>query len=292
MLLEALEYLTTPCPPEARRLGLLAESVALGARFRRQQRRWQPHIEATQRFITEAAERAAPGGTALVAGSGRLIEIPLEALAARFRTVVLADIVHPWPVRLRAALLGNVRLATIDLTGTLPAVAAALRERRPPPPSDAPAALASDGFSLAVSCNLLSQLPLMPLDAAERCRSPWDAAERTSFARRLLLEHIAWLRGIAPVAALYTDRESHWIDAQGATVAQEDSLWGLELPPPDRLWGWDIAPAPEADRRLDLRHLVAGWLDLNAVTSRPEGTGPEADQSQPPPSLPPPSSPP
>ncbi|NUB12977.1 hypothetical protein GAY28_09790 [Azospirillum brasilense] len=38
MLREAFEYLTTPCPPLARRYGYLAEAVALGARHRRQRR--------------------------------------------------------------------------------------------------------------------------------------------------------------------------------------------------------------------------------------------------------------
>ncbi|MBP2298402.1 hypothetical protein [Azospirillum picis] len=266
MLREAFEYLTTPCDPLARRFGYLAEMVALGARYRRQRRAWAPHVAACRRFIDKAMERVEPGGQALVAGSGRLIEIPLEPLAARFDRVVLLDLLHPRAVRRRVARFPNVELLEMDITGALAPLAAAL-DRGGPLPERFTAPL-PDGapFRFAVSCNLLSQLPLLPLDAVERHLPDTPDGERLAFAGRMVHGHLDWLLRVADRAALFTDIDSCWLRG-GEILEVEDSSWGLSLPAPDMSWLWEIAPAPEQDRRRDLRHGVAGWFDVQTVTS-------------------------
>ncbi|HYG90153.1 MAG TPA: hypothetical protein VD978_28305 [Azospirillum sp.] len=260
MLRELWEYLTTPASRTARRLGYVAKAVALGARHRRQRRAWTPHVEAARRFVLDAAAQAAPG-RALIAGSGRLIEVPLAELAARFDAVVLADLVHPRAVRRQARRFGNVTLAEIDLTGALDRMEdrGADGVLSPAPPDPIPPDLGR--FDFAVSCNLLSQLPLLPLEALER-RGVGEAP-RAAFARALVTAHLEWLRGCADVAALFTDTERHWLE-HGRPVAHNESLWGVPLPPPDLTWAWDIAPRGEEDRRLDLRLTVAAWRNLNA----------------------------
>lgn len=264
MLREAFEYLTTPCPPLARRYGYLAEAVALGARHRRQRRAWAPHVEACRRFVQEAAERAPRGGRALVAGSGLLIEIPLPVLAARFGEVVLIDIVHTHAARRQARRHPNVRLLALDVTGALAPLDAALSDGSPLP-SPSPPDLPGERFAFAVSCNLLSQLPLLPLDAIDRKAPNTPGAERERFARTLAQSHRSWLSRVAEQAALFTDVESLWLE-NGTVQEREDSLWGLDLPHPDRAWDWDIAPAPEEDRRRSLRHRVGAWFNLAAPT--------------------------
>lgn len=250
MLREVWEYLTTPASPLARRLGYVAEAVALGARHRRQRRAWGPHVAEARRFVLEAA---AGGGRLLVAGSGRLIEVPLAELAARFGEVVLADLVHVRAVRREARRFGNVTLVEADLTGALAGVLAG------GPPDLRPPDLGR--FDAAVSCNLLSQLPVLPLEALERLGV--GEAERAAFARALVEGHVAWLRRSAAVAALYTDVETEWIE-DGRAVERDGSLWGVAMPPPDRGWNWDIAPPGEQERRRALRHRVAAWRNLNA----------------------------
>lgn len=269
MLREAFEFLTTPCDPLARRLGYLSELVALGARHRRQRRVWAPHVAACRRFVTQAIDRAPPGGRALIVGSGLLVEVPLETLAARFDEVVLLDILHARSVRRRVARLPNVRLVAMDVTGALAPLVAALDGQRgdgkldlptgfaPPPP-------AGRRFAMAVSCNLLSQLPLLPLEAIERLAPAIPAPERLAFAQRLARDHLEWLAGVADTASLFTDTESLWLRG-GTVVERDDSLWGLPLPAPDMSWLWDIAPAPEQHRRQDLRHSVGAWFDVCAV---------------------------
>lgn len=179
--------------------------------------------------------------------------MPLEDLAARFQEVVLADLVHPRTVRMAAARFGNVRLVEADLTGTLEALAAGGL------PSPAPPDLGR--FDLAVSCNLLSQLPVLPLEALER-RGVGEAG-RAAAAWRLVESHVAWLRAAGTVAALFTDVEGLWLE-EDRVVERENSLWGVELPPPDRVWEWDIAPRGEQERRRALRHRVGAWRNLNA----------------------------
>lgn len=266
MLREAFEYLTTPCPPLARRYGYLAELVALGARHRRRRRSWAPHIAACRRFVTEAAARVPPGGRAMVAGSGLLLEVPLAELAGRFREVVLVDMLHARSVRRQARQFSNVQLVEWDVTGTLQALDDALAEGGPLPPADLPPLLPGERFSFAVSCNLLSQLPLLPLDAIGRRAPATLDAEQLTFAHALGHAHLEWLDRSADRAALFTDTESLWL-RDGAIVEREDSLWGLELPAPDVQWLWDIAPAPEEDRRRDLRHSVGAWFDVRTVTA-------------------------
>lgn len=266
MLREAFEYLTTPCPPLARRFGYLAEMVALGARHRRQRQAWAPHVAACRRFVDQAIQRVEPGGRALVAGSGLLIEIPLESLTARFDQVVLVDMLHSRAVRRRAARLPNVRLLELDVSGALAPLAAALDRGGPLPAAFAPPVLDGAPFRFAVSCNLLSQLPLLPLEAVERHLPDLPEADRMAFARRLARDHLGWLAGLAERAALFTDTESCWLRG-GDVLEADDSTWGLALPAPDMSWLWDIAPAPEQDRRHDLRHGVGGWFDVRTVTS-------------------------
>ncbi|KAA0681313.1 hypothetical protein [Roseomonas genomospecies 6] len=257
MLREAFEYLTTPCPPLARRYGYLAEALALGARYRRQRRAWAPHVDACRRFVQEAAEQVPRGGRALVAGSGLLIEIPLPTLAKRFDEVLLIDMLHTHAVRRQVRRHSNVRLLTLDVTGTLDRLDTVSDGQ--PLPAPCPPEPPGGRFAFAISCNLLSQLPLLPLEVIDRKAPATSLAERECFAQALARSHLSWLARVAAQAALFTDTESLWLE-KGTVQEREDSLWGLDLLPPDRSWDWDIAPAPEEDRRRSLRHRVGAWF--------------------------------
>jgi hypothetical protein len=51
MLAEWWSYLTTPCSPEARRMGYLRESIAIRARHRRCRHAWAPHLAKTRQGL-------------------------------------------------------------------------------------------------------------------------------------------------------------------------------------------------------------------------------------------------
>lgn len=262
MLRELLEHRLTPCPRHIRALGFLSESVALGARYRRQRGAWAPHVAACRRFILDAADRVPAGGRLLVAGAGRLIEVPLGALCQRFAEVVLADVVHPLPVRAAAWRLPRVRFWPLDVTGVLEPLQAALTAGSPLPVPPEDGLFDGAPFDLVLSCNLLSQLPLLPLDAIEAQAPLVDEAARTAFAQALVHAHLRWLRRAGRAAAVFTDQESLWLDREGRIIERESSLWNIPMPPPDRSWDWDIAPAGEQERDLALRHRVGGWFPV------------------------------
>lgn len=273
MLLEALKYLLTPCPAEVRALGHLSESIALEARHRRCARAWAPHLERSRACILEAAQACPGRGTVLVLGSGLLLDVPLADLAARFERVLLCDAFHPPRARRAARCLPNVALVTRDLTGLGSRLLADLRAGRQPdlatPPPPDPAGFGS--ADLTVSCNLLSQLPLPPLRLLLRRGNRRGLAlapeDLDRLGREIVAAHLDWLAGLPGRVCLITDRERRREGGDGA-LERDDPLFGVELPPPDREWVWDIAPRPELARDRDVRHLVAGYLDFAAALAR------------------------
>ena len=262
MILEWLRHLTISCSPEARRLGALREAIAIEARHRRLRRAWAPHLEQCRRLILEAAERPPRRRTALILGSGPLLDIPLEELVSRFENVILADLVHLPAVRRRARRLGRVELVEIDLTGALPAVRHACRT------GDVAALGASppDCFldrdpDLVVSANLLSQLPVLPLARLRASPASRSEPALAAFARSLIESHLAWLRAFPGVVCLITDVTSRLTWADG-DAEEEDLLHGVELGLDGRRWEWSIAPSPEIAPGQDYCRLVLGVPDL------------------------------
>src|SRR5437762_463756 len=102
MLLEWLESLATPCPPEIRDLGYRRELIAIGARQRRCRAAWAIHIARSRGAILEAMGLVPRRRTAIVLGSGRLLDVPLAELAREFERVVLVDALHPLVSRWQA----------------------------------------------------------------------------------------------------------------------------------------------------------------------------------------------
>lgn len=263
MLIEWLHYLTTPVPWPSRRLGYLRESIALRSRSRRCRTAWAAHLSAARRAILDSCGDLPARRTAVVLGSGQLDDVPLRELAALFRTVVLVDAVHLWPARLRAARHRNVRLITADLSGT----GAWLLDRRSEWSDPLPEML-GEGVDFVVSANLLSQLPILPIDRFE------DRAEAVppALGRRIVEAHLAGLNragsngegsnGAPARVCLITDVEQTTEDREGGVVERLDLLHGVALPRPDRTW--ELAPFGECGRHRRLRHRVHAYLDWHA----------------------------
>lgn len=254
MLREWIAHLTTPCPRHLRDMGYLREQVGLKARHRRCRGAWEPHLAACKGLILEAADRCSGHRRAVVLGSGHLYDVPLEELSSRFDEVVLVDILHPPAARRRAAGLANVRTEVRDVSGVVEAVWAAAREggQRPPPAPPGPVHGEAD---LLVSANMLSQLPLLPreyLDGRGGNGGLW---------RALVEDHLAGLEAFPGVACLIADIERLVCD-DGKVIERRDLLEGVDLNYPGRQWTWDIAPRPEEDRNRDIRHRVAGVVEV------------------------------
>lgn len=212
MIVEFLKYLFTPCPPEARRLGLLSELIALEARSRRCAVAWAGHQAACKDLILAAA-LACPRSTAvLVAGSGLLLEIPLEELTQIFDRVLLCDVLHMPAVRQRAGRLKGVECITLDLTGLHRTVLSLARDPRAGEAQALElASPAPDWFldrrdlGLVVSANILSQLPLAPLAALGK-RFPRLGPEALEPLGRGIVEaHLSWLSRFEATVCLIAD---------------------------------------------------------------------------------------
>lgn len=250
MFREAVQYLATPCLPQFRRLGYLKEAIGIMARYRRCRTAWLPHLQASQEAIIHAAENAPHKRRVLVLGSGALYDVPLAVLSAMFHEVLLVDVIHPLRARRMARNFDNVTLIDWDVTD----LADAMTHLRDIPDVLIPERFTDDGcIDLAVSANLLSQLPILPLERLKASRRFSEEA-MAEFAFRLSQAHLDYLRCFAS-ACLITDLERQVLE-KNSIVFQESAIHGVDLPNSERQWLWNMAPSPEAHRRLSFRHRV------------------------------------
>lgn len=249
MILEALEWLATPCPRPWRDLGYLAELIALGARHRRCRAAWAGHRARSRQAILRAAETAPGRRTAVVLGSGRLLDVPLAELAARFRSVVLVDAVHPLHARWQARRFPNVRLEAMDVTGCLDALPRWRPGEALPRPQPCPLIHRED-VDFVVSLNLLSQLGVLPGEWIERRAGTAGPDAARAFSAALTRAHLDDLARCRARVCLIGDVEWWRAMADGTVVERSSSIDGIAAPPAIEEWVWPIAPAPEADARL------------------------------------------
>jgi len=257
MILEAFQYLITPAGREARRFGHLAASISLWSRAGRCRAAWEEHERNCHAAVAQAIEGLPRRRTVLVLGSGLMRDVDLDRLIDSFEEVVLADLVHLWPLRLRVAGRGKVKLITSDLAGangllagTSSKLADPLAEWRARPEVD-----------LVISANLLSQLPLLPIEYAARHR----LTRSKSLAGDIVRNHLDGLRGFGCRVCLLTDTEQIIRDRQGNVQERSDLLFGVALPSPPLSWEWTIAPVGEIDGDSERVHRVAAYPDFLRV---------------------------
>lgn len=257
-----IDYLTNPVPYHLRRMGYVREMKALRARRNRCGAAWRPHLECTRALILEAATRCEQRRNALIVGSGLLFDVPLAELSGRFDRVVLVDVVHSWSVHRQAGRFSNVRLLPLDVTGVVERCYALARRRvRAPLPQRPVDCLLGEAFDLVASVNVLSQLPVLPNGyLSRRIRSLTDV-QIADFSRALVKNHLDWICSFPGIACLAADVERLHYD-RGRLVGREGSLWGVALPEGGREWDWDLAPRPEMELRLDVRHRVVGYASF------------------------------
>ncbi|MBM3537155.1 MAG: hypothetical protein FJX55_04905 [Alphaproteobacteria bacterium] len=260
MIREAVEWLLTPSTRAGRNLGYLNEAIAIGARHRRCRAAWAEHLARSRQAILSAARKAPGHRTALVLGSGPLLDVPLAELAAQFRSLILVDALHPLTARLRALRYSNVELVTADLTGALEP----LHRWRPGEPLPAPQTLPllqRDDVDFVVSQNLLSQLGVLPVEWIEKRAGPPGPAMAEAYAADLTRAHLADLARCRARVCLIADVECWWQEPDGRIAERSSSIYEVPPPPAAEEWIWAIAPAPEGDPRLSEYRRVIVALD-------------------------------
>ncbi len=275
MLAEWFRHLTTPCPAPLKRMGYLKELISMDARHRRCREAWAPHLRECHDLIGKAM--AGIGHRKVtVLGSGLLLDIPVEELAAAFEEVALVDILHLPQVEKRVRAWPNVRLVTLDLTGVAEATWRHVTQGRTGPlpvplaSPQADAGLYADS-DLVVSANLLTQLPLGPMGLVQNRGRGFYDGDVKAFAKRIVGHHLDLLMALPGRVCLLTETERVIIGGSGGeggdVVETIDPLFGVELPAAAvrKHWTWDIAPRPEINRHIDLRFRMTGIADLKGA---------------------------
>ena len=249
MILEFLAWATTPATGPARRMGFLREQISIAARRARCRAAWGPHLEHSKAAILGALDQvpAARRRTALVLGSGLLLDLPLDELARAFDRVLLVDLVQPWRARLGALFRPKLELIEHDATEALGALEAAIAAGGAFP-DVAPARFLEDAdIGFVVSLNLVSQLPYVPLRFLDK-KGVGDEAAREAFERRLVEQNVDYLRAFAAkgaLALLIGDVERIAKDKTGAELGRVSAIHDAAFPEGGEEWFWDICPIPE-----------------------------------------------
>lgn len=259
MLAEFAIWLTTPVPRVIRRMGLLGDSVRLWSRGRRRAADWASHEEQCHAIVHKAMVGLARRDTVVVLGSGLARDVPLEALSAAFRRVILVDAVHLLPLRLRVRTFSNVVLETRELTGLSGLLDGSTTTRLAPL-----ADLQADSrIDLVISANLLSQLPLPVSDWLER--QPDLAKLLPPDPCRAVIDwHLADCMGFAARVCLLTDTGYVERNREGMATETVDLLHGRKLPAPDASWDWPVAPKGELRGGYSHMHYAQGHVDFRA----------------------------
>jgi len=262
MLRELFTLLRDRGSSVARRFGHDREAAFIAARHGRCRAAWQPHLEAVKSLVLDAADTTPGRGTAVILGSGPCLDVPVAALCARFREVLLVDAHHPRPARALAQQHANIRLIEADVTGMgLLAHRAAKSKASLPHPVPVPNPLPGTQPDFTASLNLASQLPI-PFYKALGGRV--DEAQLEGFCRGLIEAHFAWLEKLPGRTCLVCDRAWERVDG-GEILETSDALEGIVPPRPDRSWTWNIAPRPEESFSYDRQNRVWGYLDFVAA---------------------------
>ncbi len=257
MLAELALLATTRTSPALRRIGLVADGVRLWSRRRRCLREWQAHEAHCHGVVLKALEGLPRRRKVVVLGSGLVRDVPVEALAAAFREVVLVDAVHLPVTRWRLRHVPGLRFVTADIAGIADWLVGSAKTR-----ADALAAWRDDReVDLVISANLLSQLPIGPESWAED-HPDQSLVPPATLARALVGWHIDDLARFTARVCLLTDTEQREYDAGGTLIDRTDLLRGHELPAPDTAWDWTIAPDGEAGRGVTLVHAARGYADF------------------------------
>lgn len=259
MLAEWVTWLTADCPPLARRLGYLRESIGIRARHQRCRTAWQPHLDCSKAALLQSLQSCRDFRIALVFGSGLLLDIPLAELSGRFREVWLVDFVHLPAARKAARRYPNVYCITHDVTECLETLASArdLADAIIPAPTRF---LDVAEVDWVASVNLLSQLPLLPQEWMRQHFPEADEPGWAEWGARLMQQHLDYLCAFSAPACLLMDTRQTRSLKNGNILEQRDFSALARAGQPFAHWRWEIAPPGEITPDSTRFHEVAALM--------------------------------
>jgi len=267
MLAELLIWAGVQAAPEARRLGYARAAVSLWSRRRRCARDWADHETNTRDFALQVSSRCKRNDTVWLLGGGTLADLPLTELCATFRKVIVFDIAWLPGARRAAKRFANLELRLADVTGIVQPLAE-WRKGMPLPIPQADVLQELDPVppDCVLSLNILSQLPLLPMEYVQRQGVTRASAE--SFGRALLQAHLDGLQRFGCPVGLTADARRVWRSRAGEVVLSESAVLDVALPKQARSWIWPVAPRGEIDPEAGLEMTVqAAALTPAGITS-------------------------
>ena len=100
-------------------MGFLKDQEGIITRYINEEGNWEAHLRHTKGFITDVVKKYKPESVSIL-GSGWLLDVPIEFLAANCKSICLYDIRHPAQIRHRLRRFKNVVFVECDLTGVTP----------------------------------------------------------------------------------------------------------------------------------------------------------------------------
>jgi hypothetical protein len=152
-----------------RQIGYFADHAGIIRRYKRERAHWDEHLQRTQKFIVNAMQ-GKNRKSAVVLGSGWLLDVPLYEMSRYFDTLFLYDICHSAEVKKKIKQLGNVELCVCDISCFARSVYRYVKQYRNR--TDRPSIgeikpqteFDISGYDFVVSCNILNQLDILLTD--------------------------------------------------------------------------------------------------------------------------------
>ena len=244
MIIELFQSLFTSCPFSVRKMGYLTELIAIGARYKRQDIYWSSHLRNSKHYILKEAKKSEKKDIINVIGAGILLDIPLDELAKEFKTVNLIDIVFLPILKKKIRYYNNVNCIQCDVSGVVEEVYKNKKECSPQivnlPKAD-----------VTVSANLLSQLPLLPMEYLN--------SENNNWGKEIIEKHIELIKRCSPLSILICETNQLYKDKSSHTLEDNDMMLGAVLPAPQDEWTWQIAPLGEASKDYSIEGTVKAF---------------------------------
>lgn len=232
-----------------RRMGFQSECQGLIDRYIQVDGSWDEHLARTRAFIANAVSGKKIKNLAVL-GSGWLLDLPLEELAAVSGHVWLYDALHPAQVIHRLSKYNNVSAISVDITGSCVVnVWKAVRQYRRTGKKASPESFCNAKFradevpDYVISLNLLSQIGVMITGYLQQ-HIPYTREEVEKINRLLQQAHLELLE--PDKSCLVTDIRETNMDLTGGRLESSELLQVL-LPdkPHKQTWEWNFDPNGE-----------------------------------------------
>jgi hypothetical protein len=254
---ELIQYIRSEVRPEYRKLGYLRQAVALAGRDKRLQTYWQQHQQQCHAVIRSAVASLKQRNKVVILGSGLLTEIPLDELAQQFHQAVLVDTVFLPQTRQLIQDYANVEWLEEEVSGLAEQLLQHKSSRQPLPTPNSRVVSLAEGADLVISANLLSQLPLIPLQYMVN-HFDYSNQQYVDWGEQIIRDHLQSLASLDAHVVLITDTVHEDIDRKGRVKRREDMLFRVRLPDAAWQWHWLLAPYGENSwRRQTVAHMAA-----------------------------------